>query len=114
MPETSPTDIPPADSFGKFLSSLSTISLLGTAFLSCLIVPSIRPGFYGGTDLLVALGLTLQTLLLLLGAVVPIAVQALRRRLHIPRKSLWLLGTAAAGLLLELAALILIPVTGHC
>ena len=98
--------------FARFASFIAALSLLGSVTAAWFIIPSISPGFYGGTAVLIFLILIGQIIGLVVGVGLPMAVQAFRRRLQLSRSSRRLLIAATCGVLLEAAALYLIPVTG--
>jgi len=55
-----------------------------------------------------------QSFVLISGAGLPILMQAIRRRLQLSRVTGLLLFAAVGGVLIEIAALCLIRVTGNC
>ena len=90
----------------------SILSLLASAGVSLLIVPTIRGGFYGGTALMVFIVLLFQVATLLLAVGLPSLVMAVRRRFRLSRTGRLLLALAVAGIAFEAFALWIIPVTG--
>ena len=105
-------DIQQTTGFEKVANLLATLSLFGSGAAAYLVIPSIRPGFYGGTALLIFFLVIGQFAMLVVGVGLPTVIQAFRHRLRISRKTRLLLIAASCGVLLEAAALYFIPVIG--
>ncbi len=106
------TDVSQTSGFEAFVTFLAVASLVGSLLAASYIIPSIRPGFYGGTALMVFFLAIVQSLALIAGAGLPVLVMAIRRKLRLSRGTCLLLSAAVGGVLLEIAALCLIRVTG--
>ncbi len=89
-------------------------SLCGSVPTGWEIIGSIRPGFYGGTALLIALLVFAQIAALVLAVGLPAVVLLLGRRLRMSRFGWWLLAAALVAIVGEALGLVFIPVTENC
>jgi hypothetical protein len=89
-------------------------SLVGSVCSGFLLVPSIGPGLYGGTALMVGMIILLQVVAFVFFVGVPIVVQLFRRRFRMSRAAVWMLAISLTGVVAEVVLLSVIPVTGNC
>ena len=89
-------------------------SICASCFLGWIIVASIRPGFYGGTALVLVMALAAQFLVLTLAVALPGVVLWFCDRLRMSLVGWSLLVIAFVAPIVEAAAVFRIPVTGNC
>lgn len=103
-----------SDWLEEIVGGMSILSLLGSLALAWPLVGAIGPGFYFGTQLLLVGALALQGCLLFVAMVIPLAIHV-RRKHAMPSRGVRILAIAAVlAVLIEAAAVWLIPVTGNC
>jgi hypothetical protein len=114
---TPPPPSPPVSGFSIVTCLASTSSLVSSLITTTqFVIPSIKPGFYGGTAVLVLLALCLQ----IVGLVALVAIpafflsQILSRPIRLTRTAKWLLLAAILAIVAESIFVFTIPVTGHC
>lgn len=90
------------------------ISLCASFFTGWAIIGSIRPGFYGGTALLIGLVVFAQMVALVFAVIVPAIVLFFCRRLRMSRLAWMLLAIAILAVAAETWGLSVVPVTGNC
>lgn len=87
-------------------------SLVASLFVGWEICGSIRPGFYGGTALFLALVLAIQFAVLVVAVVVPALVLFYCQRLRMSRIGWWLLTIGVLAIIAEGIVVLIVPVTG--
>ena len=90
---------------------VSGISLFGTIYSFKLTFP-VGSGYYGGTTVLIWIIILFQSLFVGAGVIIPVYVAKERRRIELPRFVRKMILLAVAGILIEIALICIIPVSG--